>query len=197
VGRRDRPLLQGARLTAWELQRLDIPATLIPDVGAAALFGDGLVDLVVVGADRIAANGDTANKIGTYGLAVLAHHHGVPFYVAAPVSTVDPHTASGADIVIERRDGEEVAAFGGAVAPADADREPCLRRHAGALVCVDHGAGRAPRSRLVAGVVISTASRRLVRRRRTVGADRLALVTPGEGAAGTRRSDASGPGPPA
>lgn len=114
-----RPLLQGARLTAWELQRLGIPATLIPDVGAAALFGDGLVDLVVVGADRIAANGDTANKIGTYGLAVLAHHHGVPFYVAAPVSTVDPHTASGADIVIERRDGEEVAALGGVrVAPA-------------------------------------------------------------------------------
>ena len=85
-----RPVLQGARLTAWELQRLGIPCTLVADVMAASLMASGEVDAVVVGADRIAANGDVANKIGTYGLAVLARHHGVPFYVAAPVSTLDP-----------------------------------------------------------------------------------------------------------
>ena len=114
-----RPVLQGARLTAWELDRLGIPATLVADVMAGSLMAAGDVDCVVVGADRIAANGDTANKIGTYGLAVLAHHHGVPFYVAAPVSTVDLACPSGADIPVERRASAEVSSIAGvAVAPA-------------------------------------------------------------------------------
>lgn len=113
-----RPVLQGARLTAWELDRLGIPFTLVADVMAGSLMASGDVDLVVVGADRIAANGDVANKIGTYGVAVLAHHHGVPFYVAAPTSTVDPATPSGAAIVVERRDPAEVLAVSGvSIAP--------------------------------------------------------------------------------
>jgi methylthioribose-1-phosphate isomerase len=114
-----RPVLQGARLTAWELDRLGIPATLVADVMAAGLMAGGEVDCVVVGADRIAANGDVANKVGTYGLAVLASHHGVPFYVAAPLSTVDRACPTGADIPIERRDGAEVAELAGRrLAPA-------------------------------------------------------------------------------
>lgn len=108
-----RPLLQGARLTAWELQREGIPVTLITDNMAAFVMQKGWVDLVLVGADRIAANGDTANKIGTYGLAVLARHHGIPFYVAAPFSTFDLTLKSGAEIPIEERSPEEVTAFGG------------------------------------------------------------------------------------
>ncbi len=108
-----RPVLQGARLTAWELQRLGIGCTVIADVAAGALMARGEVDLVIVGADRIAANGDVANKIGTYTLAVLAAHHGVPFYVAAPTSTVDGATATGADIVIEERAMDEVLEFAG------------------------------------------------------------------------------------
>jgi methylthioribose-1-phosphate isomerase len=114
-----RPVLQGARLTAWELDRLGIPATLVADVMAASLMATGDVDCVVVGADRIAANGDVANKIGTYGLAVLAAHHGIPFLVAAPRSTVDLATPSGAAIVVEERSPEEVVAIGGVrIAPA-------------------------------------------------------------------------------
>ena len=108
-----RPVLQGARLTAWELDRLGIPATLVADVMAGALMAAGEVDCVVVGADRIAANGDVANKIGTYTLAVLAAHHGLPFYIAAPTSTVDPACASGAAIVVERRPPEEVTTLAG------------------------------------------------------------------------------------
>jgi methylthioribose-1-phosphate isomerase len=116
-----RPLLQGSRLTVWELQQAGIDVTLIPDVVAADLMRRREVDLVLVGADRIAANGDVANKIGTYGLAVLARHHHIPFYVAAPSSTVDYATASGADIVIEERDADEVRrGFGVLTAPADA-----------------------------------------------------------------------------
>jgi methylthioribose-1-phosphate isomerase len=114
-----RPVLQGARLTAWELQELGIPCTLVADAMAATLMASGEVDAVIVGADRIAANGDVANKIGTYGLAVLAGHHGIPFYVAAPVSTFDPETPDGAAIPVERRDGEEVAVVRGQrLAPA-------------------------------------------------------------------------------
>ena len=105
-----RPVLQGARLTAWELGRLGIPRTLVSDSAAGSLMATGRVDLVVVGADRIAANGDVANKIGTYPLAVLAHHHRVPFYVVAPTSTVDPATPSGDEIQIEERDPTEVTA---------------------------------------------------------------------------------------
>ena len=103
-----RPLLQGARLTAWELERLGIPHAVIPDGAAASFMGRGEVDLVVTGADRIAANGDTANKIGTYSLAVLASHHGLPLVVVAPTSTLDPFAASGEEIPIEERDPAEV-----------------------------------------------------------------------------------------
>jgi methylthioribose-1-phosphate isomerase len=103
-----RPLLQGARLTAWELEELGIPHTVIADSAAATLMAAGEVDCVVTGADRIAANGDTANKIGTYGLAVLAAYHGLPLYVVAPTSTVDLATAGGAGIPVEQRDPAEV-----------------------------------------------------------------------------------------
>jgi methylthioribose-1-phosphate isomerase len=98
-----RPLLQGSRLTAWELEAAGIPHTVIADSAAASLMAAGEVDCVVTGADRIAANGDTANKIGTYSLAVLASHHGIPFYVVAPTSTLDPATPTGAEIPIEER----------------------------------------------------------------------------------------------
>ncbi len=108
-----RPLLQGARLTAWELQREGIPFTLAVDSAAGSLLRRGLVRAVVVGADRIAANGDLANKIGTYTLAVLAGENGVPFYAAAPTSTIDPNTPSGDDIPIEERDPAEVTALVG------------------------------------------------------------------------------------
>ena len=107
-----RPVLQGARLTAWELNRLGIPATLVADVMAGSLMASGDVDLIVVGADRVAANGDVANKIGTYSLAVLAAHHGVPFYVAAPTSTIDLATKTGVDIPVEERSPEEVRKVG-------------------------------------------------------------------------------------
>ncbi len=107
-----RPVMQGSRLTAWELVREQIPHRLVADVVAASLMARGEVDLVVTGADRIAANGDTANKIGTYALAVLAKHHGVPFYVAAPLSTIDPSLPSGASIPIEERDPAEVRRVG-------------------------------------------------------------------------------------
>src|SRR5581483_9563049 len=105
-----RPLLQGARLTAWELDQLGIPHAVIVDSAAAQFMARGEVDRVLVGADRIAANGDTANKIGTYALAVLAAHHGIPFYVVAPTSTVDPETPTGADIPIEESAPDEVTA---------------------------------------------------------------------------------------
>jgi methylthioribose-1-phosphate isomerase len=115
-----RPLLQGARLTAWELKSLGIPFRLVTDSSAGTLMAQGLVDRIVVGADRIAANGDTANKIGTYTVAVLAHRHGVPFYVAAPLSTIDRATPNGAAIPIEeRRAGEVTEVFGTRVAPDD------------------------------------------------------------------------------
>jgi methylthioribose-1-phosphate isomerase len=103
-----RPLLQGARLTAWELEQAGIPHAVIADSAAGSLMARGEVDLVVTGADRIAANGDTANKIGTYSLAVLAAHHGIPFYVVAPSSTLDPETADGSGIPIEERDAAEL-----------------------------------------------------------------------------------------
>jgi methylthioribose-1-phosphate isomerase len=109
-----RPVLQGARLTAWEMQRENIPATLITDNMAGFLMQQGKVDLVIVGADRIAANGDVANKIGTYSVAVLAKENGVPFYVAAPLSTLDISLPNGDAIPIEERHDEEVLSFRGA-----------------------------------------------------------------------------------
>jgi methylthioribose-1-phosphate isomerase len=108
-----RPLNQGARITCWELNKLGIPVTLIPDNTAGALMKRGEIQKVVVGADRIAANGDAANKIGTYSVAVLAHYHGIPFYVAAPLSTVDMSISSGSGIPIEERDPAEVTHIGG------------------------------------------------------------------------------------
>ena len=108
-----RPVLQGARLTAWELMREGIPCTLIADNMAGFLMQQGKVDLVIVGADRITANGDTANKIGTYALAVLARAHGIPFYVAAPLSTIDPSLPDGRAIPIEERNPSEVTSLGG------------------------------------------------------------------------------------
>ena len=104
-----RPLLQGARLTAWELERAGIPHSVVPDAAAGSLIARGEVDAVLTGADRIAANGDTANKIGTYPLAVLADRHGVPFYIVAPSSTVDLAAATGDAIPIEERDPVEVS----------------------------------------------------------------------------------------
>ena len=119
-----RPLLQGSRLTAWELMHAGIPCTLITDGTAASLMRQAKVDIVLVGADRICANGDFANKIGTYGLAVLARHHGVPFYSAAPWSTVDVSLADGDLIPIEQRAADEVTTLAGrAIAP---DRVPVL-----------------------------------------------------------------------
>ena len=108
-----RPLLQGSRITAWELTRRGIPVTVLCDGAAASLFDAGRIDLVVTGADRIAANGDVANKVGTLGVAVLCARYGVPFYVAAPLSTFDPSVGSGASIPIEQRSPQEVAFFGG------------------------------------------------------------------------------------
>jgi methylthioribose-1-phosphate isomerase len=113
-----RPLLQGARLTAWELEALGIPHTVLADSAAAHLMAQGEVDLVVTGADRIAANGDVANKIGTYGLAVAAAHHGLPLYVVAPTSTIDPATPTGAQIPLEERAGAEVTSRFAARNPA-------------------------------------------------------------------------------
>ena len=107
-----RPLLQGARLTAWELAQLGIPSSLLPDTASASLIASGRVGAVITGADRIAANGDTANKVGTYGLAAVAARHEVPFYIAAPTSTIDLACASGEGIPIEFRANAEVGGFG-------------------------------------------------------------------------------------
>ena len=103
-----RPVLQGSRLTSWELAQVGIDHTLICDSVSAHLMADGAVDLVIVGADRVTANGDTVNKIGTRALAIVAEYHGVPFYVACPSSTFDPTTATGSDVAIEERSGDEV-----------------------------------------------------------------------------------------
>jgi len=107
-----RPLLQGARLTSWELNKAGLDVTLLTDNMAAHIMSQGLIDLVITGTDRVAANGDVANKIGTHGVAILAKHFGIPFYVACPYSTIDFNTAEGKDIVIEERDAEEVLHFG-------------------------------------------------------------------------------------
>jgi methylthioribose-1-phosphate isomerase len=135
-----RPLLQGSRLTAWELEADGIPHTVIADSAAGALLAAGEVDCVFVGADRIAANGDTANKVGTYPLAVLAARHDVPFYVVAPSSSVDLAVAGGAEIPIEERDPGEVSSRFGAWNPAF-DVTPA--ELIGAIV-TEHGVHRAP-----------------------------------------------------
>lgn len=123
-----RPVLQGSRLTAWELKMAGVPFRLIADNMAASLMRAGMVDAVIVGADRIAANGDTANKIGTYGLAVLCKEHGIPFYVAAPTSTVDLTLADGDGIVIEERDPRELLGitFAGVIEPQNSTESSAL-----------------------------------------------------------------------
>jgi methylthioribose-1-phosphate isomerase len=144
-----RPYLQGARLTAWELKQAGVPHTLIPDMAAGALMAKGEVDVILVGADRIAANGDTANKIGTYTLAVLAARHGIPFVVCAPLSSVDLATADGAAIPIEDRAAEEVTTIRGIrIAPeGTAVRNPAFDVTPTELITwivTDEGALRAP-----------------------------------------------------
>jgi methylthioribose-1-phosphate isomerase len=115
-----RPLCQGSRLTSWELMQAGVPVTLICDNMSAQVMREGKIDMIVVGADRIAANGDAANKIGTYGVAVLARHHGIPVYIAAPSSTFDLSLADGSQIPIEERDGDEIRrGFGKLTAPKD------------------------------------------------------------------------------
>lgn len=144
-----RPLLQGSRLTAWELTRAGVPVTVITDAMSASLMRAGEIDLVLVGADRIAANGDVANKIGTYALAVAAHHHGIPFYVCAPWSTIDHATPHGDAIRIEQRPGDEVRRFGDqATTPAAVEvRNPAFDVTPADLVTAvvtDRGIFRAP-----------------------------------------------------
>ena len=146
-----RPLLQGARLTAWELETAGIPHAVIADSAAASRMAAGEVDVVFTGADRIARNGDTANKIGTYGLAVLAAHHGIPFYVVAPSSTVDHAIESGAEIPIEERDPAEVTARFPARNPAF-DVTPAALITA---IVTEHGVHRAPYARSLEAAVVA------------------------------------------
>jgi methylthioribose-1-phosphate isomerase len=159
-----RPLLQGARLTAWELHRRGIPVTLLVDGAAGSLMARGLVDVVIVGADRIAANGDVANKVGTYPLSVLARRHGLPFLVAAPVSTVDLSVPRGSAIPIEERSPDEVTgALGSPVAPAGiAGANPAFDVTPGTLVTAivtDRAVVRAPYRRGLASALSTGASR--------------------------------------
>jgi methylthioribose-1-phosphate isomerase len=144
-----RPLLQGSRLTAWELEEAGVPHTVIVDAAAGLMMARGEVDAVLTGADRIAANGDTANKIGTYTLAVLAAHHEIPLYVVAPSSTVDLATRTGAEIPIEERSGDEVTARFPARNPAF-DVTPAALI---AAIVTEHGVQRAPYSESLAGQV--------------------------------------------
>jgi methylthioribose-1-phosphate isomerase len=143
-----RPLLQGSRLTAWELTRAGIAVTVLADNMAAALMRAGAIDLCLVGADRIAANGDVANKTGTYGVAVSAHHHDIPMYVAAPASTLDPCTPNGDAIVIEHRSADELRGVGRITAPPEARvYNPAFDVTPAALVTAivtDRGVFRAP-----------------------------------------------------
>jgi methylthioribose-1-phosphate isomerase len=144
-----RPLLQGARLTAWELEAASIPHAVIADSAAASLMAAGEVDCVITGADRIAANGDTANKIGTYSLAVLAAHHEIPLYVVAPSSTVDLETADGSGIPIEERDPAEITSRFAARNPAfDVTPAELI-----AAIVTEAGVHRSPFAEALAGAV--------------------------------------------
>jgi methylthioribose-1-phosphate isomerase len=144
-----RPLLQGSRLTAWELEAAGIPHAVIADSAAASLMAAGEVDCVVTGADRIAANGDTANKIGTYSLAVLAEHHGIPLYVVAPTSSVDLATPTGAEIPIEERGADEITARFAARNPAFDVTPATLIR----AIVTEHGVRQAPYAQSLAALV--------------------------------------------
>jgi methylthioribose-1-phosphate isomerase len=166
-----RPYLQGARLTAWELEQAGVPHTLLPDVAAGSLMRNGEVDVVVVGADRVAANGDTANKVGTYPLAVLAARHGIPFLVAAPTSSIDLATADGDAIVIEERPAEEVLEIRGvAIAPrGTAVRNPAFDVTPAELIggiVTEEGVIRAPFEAGLAGAVATANERRVAARTR-------------------------------
>jgi methylthioribose-1-phosphate isomerase len=147
-----RPLLQGARLTAWELETASIPHTVIADSAAASLMSAGEVDCVITGADRIAANGDTANKIGTYSLAVLAHYHRIPLYIVAPSSTVDLETETGDGIPIEERDPAEITTRFAARNPAF-DVTPAALI---AAIITEAGVHRSPFADSLAGAVAAT-----------------------------------------
>ena len=153
-----RPFLQGSRLTAWELMKDGIPTTLIADNMAGAMMRLGKIDAVIVGADRIAANGDVANKIGTYTVAVLAKEHGIPFYVAAPISTVDMNTPDGSKIPIEQRASVEVTHLAGKqIAPDDVRVEnPAFdvtpNKYVAAII-TERGVARAPYERSLAELV--------------------------------------------
>jgi methylthioribose-1-phosphate isomerase len=193
-----RPYLQGARLTAWELAQAGVPHTLIPDVAAGHLMANGEVDVVLVGADRIAANGDTANKVGTYTLAVLAGRHSIPFFVAAPISTVDLGTPDGGAIPIEERKANEVLFVRGvSIAPPDTDvRNPAFDVTPADLITgfvSDEGVIRAPYAEGLAEAV----ARREVRRAAAPGFGALAVATvaaPAEPAAVEQAAtDAAGP----
>lgn len=160
-----RPFLQGARLTAWELQKDGIPVTLIADVAAATLLRNGDIDLVVVGADRIAANGDVVNKVGTYPVAVLAREHGVPFYVAAPTSTVDLELGEGSLIPIEERPADEVlTCFGHPIAPEGVSvRNPAFDMTPNDLVAgiaTEEGLCRAPYTESLRAAVTAAREKR-------------------------------------
>ena len=146
-----RPLLQGARLTAWELETASIPHAVIADSAAASLMAAGEVDCVITGADRIAANGDTANKIGTYSLAVLARHHGLPLYIVAPSTTVDLRARDGSEIPIEERDGAEITERFAARNPAF-DVTPAALIEA---IVTEAGVHRAPYAQSLAGTVVA------------------------------------------
>ena len=146
-----RPLLQGARLTAWELETASIPHAVIADSAAASLMAAGEVDCVITGADRIAANGDTANKIGTYSLAVLARHHDLPLYIVAPSTTVDLQTPDGSAIPIEERDASEITERFAARNPAfDVTPAELI-----AAIVTETGVHRAPYERSLAGAVVA------------------------------------------
>jgi methylthioribose-1-phosphate isomerase len=153
-----RPFLQGSRLTAWELMKDGIPTTLIADNMAGAMMRQGKIDAVIVGADRIAANGDVANKIGTYTVAVLAKEHGIPFYVAAPISTVDLNTPDGSKIPIEQRASTEVTHLAGKQIAPDAVRveNPAFdvtpSKYVTAII-TERGVARAPYEESLAGLV--------------------------------------------
>ena len=153
-----RPFLQGARLTAWELRQSGIPVTLIPDSAAGYLMSLGGIDAVIVGADRVAANGDVANKIGTYPVAVLARRHDIPFYVACPISTIDPTLPDGSGIPIEERDAAELLGYGDVVwAPEGIDvRNPAFDMTPWTLVTAiitERGIARAPYRESIAALL--------------------------------------------
>ena len=153
-----RPLLQGARLTVWELARAGVPHALIVDGAAAGLMRRGEVDAVIVGCDRVAANGDVANKVGTYGLALAARAAGIPFVVAGPVSTIDPRIASGEEIEIEERDADEVLTAGGrpTTLPGTAVRNPAFDVTPAELVSAlvtERGVAQRPTSASIAALL--------------------------------------------